>query len=42
MALSAWHFGDIVYLRARLKLSAAEGIREAVLAGQGFGFRCEK
>lgn len=25
-----------VYLRARLKLSAAEGVREAVLAGQGF------
>jgi DNA-binding transcriptional LysR family regulator len=25
-----------VYLRTRLKLSAAEGVREAVLAGQGF------
>jgi DNA-binding transcriptional LysR family regulator len=25
-----------VYLKARLKLSAAEGVREAVLAGQGF------
>jgi DNA-binding transcriptional LysR family regulator len=25
-----------VYLQARLKLSAAEGVREAVLAGQGF------
>jgi DNA-binding transcriptional LysR family regulator len=25
-----------VYLRARLKFSAAEGVREAVLAGQGF------
>jgi DNA-binding transcriptional LysR family regulator len=25
-----------VYLRARLKLSAAEGVREAVLSGQGF------
>jgi hypothetical protein len=26
----------LVYLRTRLKLSAAEGVREAVLAGQGF------
>jgi DNA-binding transcriptional LysR family regulator len=25
-----------VYLKARLNLSAAEGVREAVLAGQGF------
>ena len=25
-----------MYLKARLKLSAAEGVREAVLAGQGF------
>ena len=25
-----------IYLKARLKLSAAEGVREAVLAGQGF------
>jgi DNA-binding transcriptional LysR family regulator len=25
-----------VYLKTRLKLSAAEGVREAVLAGQGF------
>jgi hypothetical protein len=25
-----------VYLKARLKLSAAEGVREAVLAAQGF------
>src|SRR5580658_7717112 len=25
-----------VYLKARLKLSAAEGVREAILAGQGF------
>jgi DNA-binding transcriptional LysR family regulator len=36
MGFSSRHFGNIGTHQARLTLSAAEGVREAVLAGQGF------